>query len=316
MIEVRHIHHAVTLAKHRNFARAAAVLGISQPALTRSIQVLEEHLGVKLFDRHPRNVVPTAFGQLLIERGQDILKANQNLQRELDLLRGVEIGELHVGAGPYAARVLLGPVMARFLREFPQIKVTVHVEGWPNLAPSFYEGQLDLFVGDTVELEGREELTLHRLSRYDGVFFCRHDHPLLAEASLTAEKLAQYPLALPAVLNARLHSLFCVDGTCSLNSAQLEQLHRITCNNIYLLKTVVEQSEAFGVAAPIMIEDELQNGRLAILPFKTDELFGVYGYALPEQAATTPAAETFIRLLREHDVELARRCSEIKNKFS
>ncbi len=68
MIEIRRIEQAVTLSKYRNFARAAAALGLSQPALTRSIQVLEEELGVRLFDRYPRDIVPTEFGRVLLQR--------------------------------------------------------------------------------------------------------------------------------------------------------------------------------------------------------------------------------------------------------
>ena len=68
MIEIRHLHHALALAEHRNFARAAEALHLSQPALTRSIQNLEEKMGLELFERRPKGVDPTDAGQLMLKR--------------------------------------------------------------------------------------------------------------------------------------------------------------------------------------------------------------------------------------------------------
>ncbi|MEI8352823.1 MAG: LysR family transcriptional regulator [bacterium] len=66
MFDMRRLRHALALAEHRNFARAATALHITQPALSRSIQSLEDALGVHLFDRNPRDVEPTAFGELVL----------------------------------------------------------------------------------------------------------------------------------------------------------------------------------------------------------------------------------------------------------
>ena len=65
VFDMRRLRHALALAEYRNFARAADALHITQPALSRSIQSLEDGLGVRLFDRSPRDVQPTAFGELV-----------------------------------------------------------------------------------------------------------------------------------------------------------------------------------------------------------------------------------------------------------
>ncbi len=69
----------LALARHRNFARAADQLHLSQPTLSRSIARLEETLGVALFDRTREGVIPTEYGRVVIERGQDILRRGQEL---------------------------------------------------------------------------------------------------------------------------------------------------------------------------------------------------------------------------------------------
>ena len=72
MFDMRRLRHALALAEHRNFARAAAALHITQPALSRSIQALEEGMGVLLFDRSPRDVEPTAFGELVLRHARGL----------------------------------------------------------------------------------------------------------------------------------------------------------------------------------------------------------------------------------------------------
>ena len=68
-IDIRLLRQVLALSKHRNFARAAESLHISQPALSRSIAGLEQSLGVQLFERTPGGVEPTICGQAVIERG-------------------------------------------------------------------------------------------------------------------------------------------------------------------------------------------------------------------------------------------------------
>ena len=72
-IDLHLVEHAIALAQHRRYARAAKALHISQPTLSRSIAALEESLGVRLFDRGRGGVEPTVFGRLLLERGAVLL---------------------------------------------------------------------------------------------------------------------------------------------------------------------------------------------------------------------------------------------------
>jgi DNA-binding transcriptional LysR family regulator len=99
MLDLRLLHHALTLTRHRNFARAAEALHLTQPALSRSIAGLEAALGEKLFDRTRQGVAPTSFGQMLLARAQALVDDAAELERDFTLLRGLQIGELRVGAG-------------------------------------------------------------------------------------------------------------------------------------------------------------------------------------------------------------------------
>jgi molybdenum-dependent DNA-binding transcriptional regulator ModE len=140
-INSRRLTHLIALAEEGSFARAAERVHLSQPALSRSIQALEDELGMKLFDRAARGVAMTAAGRLLVERARRVLFETRCLFRDVELLKAHELGEVHIGLGPYAAVVLLPDLLVEFSRRFPKIKVS----NWamvtakrcsPNCAPS------------------------------------------------------------------------------------------------------------------------------------------------------------------------------------
>ena len=121
MFELRHLRHALGLAEHRNFARAAEALHISQSALSRSIQSLEESLEVTLFDRAHGGVEPTIFGQLLLNSARDLDLAARDLQREINLAKGLSSGELKIGVGPWGAAMLAGAVVGAMSLQYPAL---------------------------------------------------------------------------------------------------------------------------------------------------------------------------------------------------
>ena len=126
MLDLRLLHQALTLERHRNFARAAEALHLTQPALSRSIAGLEASLGEKLFNRTQQGVEPTSFGQMLLARAQTLLDGADELERDFTLMRGLEIGELRVGAGAYAAD--LSPVAAvALMTRHPSLRVELSI---------------------------------------------------------------------------------------------------------------------------------------------------------------------------------------------
>ena len=118
MIDLKQLHYAITLAKHGNYARAAEALDMSQPALSRSISGFEATLGVMLFNRTRKGVEPTAFGERLLARGETLLTGARELERDLVLMQGLDLGVLQIGAGPYPADMCVGRAIGNLARRF------------------------------------------------------------------------------------------------------------------------------------------------------------------------------------------------------
>ena len=132
-IELRLLRHARALAEHRNYARAARALRLSQPALSRSIRTLEAHVGARLFDRGRSGAEPTDAGRVFLEHAAGVLARAEDMSREMRLLRGLDLGELAVGAGTYPSEMLVATAVARLVRAHPAVRVRVVTDNWAAL---------------------------------------------------------------------------------------------------------------------------------------------------------------------------------------
>ena len=147
-IGIRLLRQVLALSKHRNFARAAESLHLSQPALSRSIAGLEQSLGVQLFDRTPAGVEPTTYGQTVIDRGHDILRKENELRREIFLMQGIEVGELSVGAGPFPFEISVSQAVARLIARYPKLQVRIDRNNPPTIVKRVLSGDIDIGVAD------------------------------------------------------------------------------------------------------------------------------------------------------------------------
>jgi Transcriptional regulator len=99
-MNLRQLEHVVALAEEGSFARAAVRVHLSQPALSRSIQAIEEHLDMVLFDRSTREVRITPAGQTVVQRARKVLFEARCLLRDVDLLKSHDLGSVNFGSGP------------------------------------------------------------------------------------------------------------------------------------------------------------------------------------------------------------------------
>ncbi|MBK9674343.1 MAG: LysR family transcriptional regulator, partial [Betaproteobacteria bacterium] len=158
-IELRLLRHAIALGKHRNFARAAEALNLTQPTLSRSIATLEEALGVVLFDRSHKGVTPTPFGRVLLERGEDVVTGEFNLRREIQLLAGLEVGLLAIGAGPYASEVSVAAAVARVANAHPNLQIRVTTSDPVEVVRDVLAQRIDVGVAEVAGPDSDERLT-------------------------------------------------------------------------------------------------------------------------------------------------------------
>lgn len=143
-MDLRHLRAFAAIVDAGGFARAAARLNLSQPALSRQIAALEADLGVPLFDRLGRRALLTSEGEDLLRRSRRLLSDAESLGERARALKGGHTGLLRVGATPQAMETLLAGFLARYRRRHPGVEVHLVEDGGVRLPTRLEHGDVHL----------------------------------------------------------------------------------------------------------------------------------------------------------------------------
>ncbi len=310
MLELRHLAHALALAEHRNFALAAKALHMSQPALTRNIQALEQRMDIPLFERLRSGVEPTDAGQLLLARAKAILGQADDLMREVGRVgTGVQAG-LRVATGPYPAGMIVGPAVASMLRKWPELHFDIIVNHWVEAVRKLRDRRVELAICEGSEVKDRNmeavPLVRHKLSPV-----VRRGHPLLDVGDPTFKQILEWPVAVSARLPPRVLSKLVPASR--LQSGFDPAVH---CEDNGLIKALVQESDVVGFFTLSMVENELSSGRMVAL--RVDEPWLTTAFALfhLKDRALSPVAVEFIREIQHADEQAAARDQELAATFA
>ena len=266
MIEMQELKLVKALAGEGSFNKAADVLNMSQPALTKKIARLEDKLGVTLFHRSRRGTRPTVFGTYLLEKGQQLLDRGEMLQRQMQLMANMEIGELRIGVGPVVEQNLLPRVLSRFLSLHPHISVTVRVDSAARLLTALNKVGLDLAVGAFDPLNNLEDLHTVPLADQNLVFATRPGHPLLCgknrRTGISFKEILDYPLAAPRIPDY-LRDWFAEIGEGSANQG-------VKCENYNVLREITKVTDHVISGPASLFQADFAAGDLIPLPLQQE----------------------------------------------
>jgi|TARA_B100000315_G_scaffold249992_1_gene282056 DNA-binding transcriptional LysR family regulator len=243
------------VAKAGTLSAAAKTIGITQPAVTRSLKQLEALLGVTLFDRLPTGVVLTSEGQILARRVKLMTLEYKHALAELaDQNRGVS-GRLRIAAGPVWLLSILPPVINEFHKQFPDVRVSVTGPGFDASIQQLLDGDLDMICGG-LDFPDHADIVKEPLLRLRHTVFGRAGHPLASKKKVSAEELNKYPwivLADDRASGSTIGAYFAANGMEPPNVAvETSYLGAITiARSTDYLSTFAENSrseiEAFGL---------------------------------------------------------------------
>lgn len=170
------------VAELRSFSEAGKVLHVSQPALTRSIQQMEDALGARLFDRDTRKVELGAVGIQLLPIARRILSEFETACGEMtEFVEGLQ-GKVHVAALPCVAAAVLPSVIANFCKSHPKVDFRISEYLSQNVGEAVTDGVCDF--GVAVRPAENERIDYQHLIDDDIFMVCRKDDPLVSEKSV------------------------------------------------------------------------------------------------------------------------------------
>lgn len=189
----------LAVAAHGSFSEAGRHLHLSQPAVSQIMQGLERQLGLLLFARQGRTVQLTEGGQVLVSMARELLTSSQRVEQTMLSLQGEVVGEMSVGCSTASGKYLLPGLIARFRKEYPQVKINVVIGSRESIITKILGGEVSLGVSSKLvehyDLEYqdffKDDVILivsasHRWAKYRKVY----PDDLLDEPMILREELA------------------------------------------------------------------------------------------------------------------------------
>ncbi|MCW5737150.1 MAG: LysR family transcriptional regulator [Enhydrobacter sp.] len=264
---LRRLELALALDAHRSFHRAARAMGISQPSLTRALQVLETELGVRLFERGNADCEPTDFGRAVLARARRIVSEVAEAKRRIASLQGLETGELRIGAGSFVTQIWLGAAVGEVSAAYPQLRIRNVEYLYHQLPDALLAAEIDVAIGEASDLASYPDIVVSRLPRRPGVMICRADHPLAGLEKVAIDDLAKFPLAgpqLPPRIAMHLPPASALGVMTDRSGYFVPAILTATWMGI---GDVVRESHALGIIPRATLPDLSQRCEVVALPF-------------------------------------------------
>jgi DNA-binding transcriptional LysR family regulator len=291
----RHVHalrQFIAVAQHGSLTAAAQELAITQPALTKSIQRLEEDLGVRLLERLPRGVSLTGYGKALLPHAQRIDAACRMADLAMLAFGGGHAGQLKVGTGLMFGATLVPDAISGLHERYPDITFQIVSAATDVNFPRLLAGELDMLFGVLPPPEAiPEHLSYQVITQLGLRVIAGPEHPLLARSRVQARDLAQYPWAvmqhdreLVASLTATLRGEGAASVRIAVEATSLSSLVRLLKSGPYL------SCVAEGIGA-------MPELGLAFVPYPSRIVRGDAGVILHRSLERYAPAEMLIELV-------------------
>jgi LysR family transcriptional regulator, pca operon transcriptional activator len=301
-LKVHHLRAVEAIVAQRSILKAAAVIGVSQPGLTRILRELEDMLQQRLFDRLPRGVRPTQAGTLLAQSARRILAELRRLDEALDRLADPEGGTVALGTLPVAASGVLPGALMRLKAEHPGIRVQLDQGRTEELLPKLAAGEIDLIVGRLYAPPIPDGFLREPLWEEPISILARVDHPIFASHLPRAEELRRYDLVLPTVsqrVGQEIETL--------LEMLALQPAASLRSSSHGFIREMLHATDLISVMPRLMMAGDLLRGTLKVVPLPIPAPPRPAGLILPRDRPLPPAGHVFVACLRAHVAEIGER---------
>ncbi|AZG11094.1 LysR family transcriptional regulator [Pigmentiphaga sp. H8] len=259
-MDLRQLRYFVVLATQQHYGRASSILHVAQPALSRQIKLLEDELGVQLFERHPRGAAPTAEALFLLERASFLLRYAEQVKQDLIARQRDPRGPVAIGLSPALALLLAAPLTQAMRARYPDVRLRI-IEGFSqSLHDMLGQGSVDVAI-----LNGPMQLAN------------LHATPLMTEAlcligpandarlrgkSLPLQRLAGVPLVMTGVPKSGVRLE--LEAAAAHAGVELESV--VEVETITVASRLVREGLGMTVHFAAVVKSEIDAGQLAAIP--------------------------------------------------
>ncbi|WP_299992978.1 LysR family transcriptional regulator [uncultured Bacteroides sp.] len=253
-----------SVAKNLSFTKASQELFVSQPAITKHIQELESAYQTRLFDRQGNKISLTESGKLLMEHCDRILEDYKRLEYEMHLLNNEYTGELRLGASTTIAQYVLPPLLARFIKKFPQVNLSLMNGNSREVETALQEHRIDLGLVEGVHRSPNLKYTPFLEDELVAVVHAKSK--LSVSDELAPEDLTDIPLVLRERGSG---TLDVIERALSQHNIKLSALHVLMyLGSTESIKLFLESTDCMGIISIRSICKELAAGTFRVVELK------------------------------------------------
>jgi DNA-binding transcriptional LysR family regulator len=290
----------IALDDYRNIHRAAEELHMTQPAASKQIKDLEEMLDVKLFERLPRGMEPTIYGETMIRHARMALTSLALAHDDIVTLKAGLTGQVEVGVIMTPAMALLPRAIARVKEQAPLLRIGVQLETSNVLLDKLQHGTLDFMIGRIVDNIGTTGLIYEELTEEPACAVVRPNHPLLDRRALTLQDIAPLPWILPphgSILRYRFDMMF--------RRAGLEPPNNVVDTTAVLIITaLLQQTDSLHVMPVEVAQYYASLNVMRILPIELPCKMDAFGLIRQQDHLLSPGADMLLRAVRAAALEI------------
>lgn len=294
-LKTRQLLLVVALADEGNVHRAAAALNMTQPAASKLLRELEETLGATLFERLPRGMRPTLYGDALIRHARAVLGSLDQVQEELSALRAGRLGHVAVGAITSPGVRLLPDAVAAVKRKHAKVRISVEIDTSNVLLERLAQDKLDIVIGRLSPEHDTLQLRYEPLACEPVRAVVRRGHPLLDAASVTLSDVEHCAWVVPpsgSVLRHRFELMF-------QHASLAPPSNVVETSALLFITRAIEQSDMIAVLAEDVANYYADHGMVEILPLPMDCTMDNFGLITHAGKLLSPAATLMIDALRD-----------------
>ncbi|MEI2265537.1 LysR family transcriptional regulator [Erwinia sp. CGal63] len=292
-IKLHQLRAFVEVTRQGSIRAASRAAKLSQPALSKSVQELEEALGAQLFIRQRQGVQLTEVGRDFFRHASLVLEELRVAQEEIQQRLGHAGGSVNIGVGGSIARTLMPKVITQFHQSFPNVKVRILEGQLTTMLPALRQGELDFTVNTWCPGHQDNELSYEKLMERDYCVVARKGHPLAQATSLEALRHCSWTMPSPNSSYYRLlQDLFAESGP--------PPAITITCETFMACASLLAQSDFVSILSQDFFSDALVGDRLVALKLKEKMPKATFCLIRRKDTALTPMGAQLARLFRQH----------------
>ncbi len=294
-LKMRQLLLLVALDKEGNIHKAAETLYMSQPAASKLLKDLEEMMDVQLFERMPRGMRATWYGEVMIRHARIALASLGEAGAEIDALREGYAGKVSVGAIQGPAVTLIPKAVERAMQDHPHLRISLLVESSDTLLDRLAQNQLDILVSRLFERHDKTRLRYQALAEEKICAIVRPGHPILATRRPSLTDLARYGWIVPpsgSVLRHRLELMF--------QSAGLELPEQLieSAALVFVLK-MLQDTDYVSVIPTDVAGYYAAHDTVSVVPVKLSCNMDAFGIITRKDWLLSPAAHIMLAALKE-----------------